>query len=595
MLVKQVKIWFKKSWRWLILVILALVFFIVTSFYISTTISDNFIKWASPDETANYVFSKLFGQTNNLIISEEYNLLVDDIIQPRSFRSDSGNLKPVSFLGIILIYGQIVKWVGYKILPFLTPFFASIGIIFYYLFIKKIFGQRNALISAFLLSSFPPFVYYTLRSMFHNVLFVVLLIIGLYFSLLMVSAKNSAKFNGYLKKLLFPALAGGFIGLAIITRSSELLWLLPVLLISWLLNIKNVGLVKLLIFLSFLFLAILPVLYWNQILYDSPINSGYPEMNQSIVNITSAGGDIIKSTIAGELGYNKNLMAEIKNNIFHFGFNFRQSIKMLYFYFTQMFYWLFWPALLGVFLFIQGINRWQKKHLVYLLSLAITSIILVFYYGSWVFHDNPDPNSYTIGNSYTRYWLPIYLGLIPFASHFIIKFTRAIFSITRKPDLRQNNLFINQNKKSPQIFTKVKKSLGKPRKYLLINSSRIIIIFIFYLISLHFILDGSEEGLISTAGNNQQAKYEFDQVISLTENNSVIITRYHDKIFFPERKVIVGLFDNDEMNKRYSILVNYLPVYYYNFTFPEKDINYLNERRLVDFGLKIEEVEKITS
>ena len=34
--------------------------------------------------------------------------------------------------------------------------------------------------------------------------------------------------------------------------------------------------------------------------------------------------------------------------------------------------------------------------------------------------------------------------------------------------------------------------------------------------------------------------------------------------------------------------------YYYNFTFPEKDYNYLNDNKLVKFNLKISPVEKIT-
>ena len=87
---------------------------------------------------------------------------------------------------------------------------------------------------------------------------------------------------------------------------------------------------------------------------------------------------------------------------------------------------------------------------------------------------------------------------------------------------------------------------------------------------------------------------EYDRVLSLTEPQSVIITQYHDKLFFPERKVIVGLFNDDKMTEQYEVLVEKLPVYYYNFTFPEKDIKYLNEKRLLKFNLQISRVEEIT-
>ena len=95
--------------------------------------------------------------------------------------------------------------------------------------------------------------------------------------------------------------------------------------------------------------------------------------------------------------------------------------------------------------------------------------------------------------------------------------------------------------------------------------------------------------------NQSSIRYEYNKVLSLTEPSAVIITRYHDKIFFPERKVIIGLFDDDEMNLRYVKLVEHLPVYYYNFTFPEKDIEYLNNTKLRKVGLQIELVKEINS
>lgn len=552
---KKIKKWLKKHWRYFVLVALAAVFFIAVSSFNYIVQSDDFVKWASPDETANYTFAKIYGQTGSLTIFEKYNLYVNDIIQPRSFRSDLGQLKPVSFLGIILIYGKIVSLTSYNILPYLTPLFAAVGIIFYYLLIKKLFGKSNALISAFLLASFPVYIYYSVRSMFHNVLFIVLLIIGLYFSVMMVKKKKKkAKYLIWT----YSALAGGFMGLAIITRTSELIWLLPMLLILWLFNIKKIGFIKLLLFLSFLGLALTPVFYWNQILYDSPLNGGYPEMNQSVKNITEASSDLIKSSLRGQLIYHKELFIKLKNNIFHFGFNPYQSLQMFYNYFTSMFYWLFWPAVLGGVWFLSKWKKLKRRHWAYLAAYFIISLILLLYYGSWGFHDNPDPNSFTIGNSYTRYWLPIYLGAIPFASFLFIRLTRFL------------------------------------KRKLFINSSRILIIGLIFFISIQFVLFGSEEGLIYTALKHKQAKNEFNKVLALTESNATIITRYHDKLFFPERKVIVGLFDDNNMVAQYANLANYLPVYYYNFTLPEKDINYLNNSRLAQVGLIIRKVEQVT-
>jgi hypothetical protein len=322
------------------LIALSVLFFLAVSSFNFITQDADFVKWLSPDETANYVLTKLYGQTGSLIIFEKYNLYVDDIMRPRSFRSDYGSIKPVSFLGIILIFGSIVKFTTFKIIPYLTPLFASIGIIYYYLLVRKLFNKNIALVSSVILTFFPVYTYYSARSMFHNVLFLVFLIIGVYYSLMMVDGFrvqkrlprcfafcNDKKKKGFLDSvgaslemtrkgffhslvfgsrkrdkqnedvekenhgdkevglpignstsstiffgfriksgmtrignlilrvfknfisfpsyknylyLLYSALAGFFVGLAVMVRTSELMWIVPVFIILWIFNFRNI-------------------------------------------------------------------------------------------------------------------------------------------------------------------------------------------------------------------------------------------------------------------------------------------------------------------------------------------------------------------
>ena len=589
--------YFKNNWRLTSLIIVALIFFISCSSFNYFTQKNDFVKWLSPDETANYIFTKLYGQQGQMQLFEKYNLLASDIIRPRSFRSDYGWLKPVSFLGMILVYGKLVSLTSYKVIPYLTPLLAALGIIFYYLLIKRIFGRRIAFVSALLLASFPVYIYYSSRSMFHNVPFMVFLLIGLYFSSLLpqnnltrrdapelISTKKIKKINplnpplqggqykknppskgglGRFKRIIFAALGGGFIGLAIITRTSELLWLGPVLLILWLFNFTKIKLSKLLIFICFLGLALLPVAYWSQVLYGSWWQGGYPEMNRSLANIGQASAKLVQNTISQttQLASGKTILLEslrkIKDNIFFFGWRPEQSWQMFSRYFINMFYWLFWLAASGMLIFVFRIGKWRRKHFAYLASWLTTSLILIYYYGSWGFSDNPDPQSFTIGNSYTRYWLPIYLSALPFASLAIIKLT----------------------------------DLFKSRLAAII--SRIAIILFIFFMSLNYILIGSEEGLLPTAKRQIIAQDEFNKIINLTEYNSVIISRYHDKLLFPERKVIVGLFDDPNMINEYSKLAKLLPVYYYNFNYQKKDLAYLNNSKLKNYGLRLNTVANI--
>lgn len=602
-ILKKIKKFSAYHWQEILLSFFIVLFFIGTSSFLFLTQSyssdlskqGDFVKWGSPDETANYIFTKLYAQTGKIQLQENYNLLVDDIMHPRSLRSDYGAIKPVSFLGIILIYGKIASVFSYKIIPFLTPFFASIGIIFFYLLVRKLFGRHNAFLSAMFLVFFPPFFYYTARSMFHNVLFTVLLIIALYFSLLMGEKTRSLKkiedlfkFK-YLKNYIFAALAGAFLGLTIITRVSELLWLLPLFVFLWLFNIKRVGISKLFIFLSFLFLALIPMFHYNQLLYGSFFSGGYPQMNQSIKTLATASTDIVGSSVSGSWTFLTDNLKTIKNTIFYFGFDGEQSKLMFHYYFVNMFAWIFWPAVAGLVLFLVGFKDRKYRQWLYFLAYFLISFILIVYYGSWVFHDNPDLGAVTIGNSYTRYWLPVYLGALPFASLFVMRITKMFCLFTRgKIKNEASDDEENIEAKQATLF-ELKKEKTFCRNFL-----RVIIILAIVFVSVQFILYGSEEGLAYTFKKVQASRTEWEQVMELTEGNSVIITSHHDKLFFPERKVIVGLFDDNNMNDRYGRLAKELPLYYYNFSLADDAIAYLNDRKLAEAGLHIELVKKIT-
>ncbi|HTW96334.1 MAG TPA: hypothetical protein VMD74_01590, partial [Candidatus Methylomirabilis sp.] len=363
----------------------------------------------------------------------------------------------------------------------------------------------------------------------------------------------------------------------------EALWVIPVLIILWLFNFKRVGFLKLIIFIAFALLPFVPVMAWNQMLYGGFFKGGYAEMNRSLVTISGASVDLTKTVIGGRLAFALEPLQKIKDNVFYFGFKPGQAEQAFKNYFLKMFPWLFWPAFLGLILFFSRVWKWKKKYWAYLLAYFAASAILILYYGSWIFNDNPNVNEITIGNSYTRYWLPIYLGAMPLAAFFISRLAWAIFS-------RDNEVQV-----SP-AFTRLAKIRNfflprLPGRKFLIAAAEAIFIIIFFFASFNFLWSGSKEGLAYFAANNQTLESEYNQVLKLTEPSAVIITQYHDKIFFPERKVIIGTLTDDAMNARYKKLVNLLPVYYYNFTFPAKDFQYLNDSKLKSAGLQINKIK----
>lgn len=563
---------FSKNWRLLIVVILAIIFFSISSSYNLIAQSPDYVKWGSPDENANYVFTKTYSDDGDLIIKERYNLYAAGIIHPRSFKSEGPWLKPLSFLGIIIIFGKIASIFGNHIIPYLTPLFASIGLVFFYLFLQRIFTKRIAFISSLLLFSFPVYIYYTSRSMFHNVLFVVFLIIFLYFSTYIVSSKkHKTKFLSYKPDIIYifslisSYLAGLFLALAVITRTSEILWLMPVVFLAWIFYFRSISIVKVLFFLSGMFTGLLPMFYYDQILYGAFWQGGYSEMNDSLLTISKSSGDLVKSTVNKQTDMIKLAFNSIKDTIFYFGFKPWQSVEMFIIYFVKMFWYLSIPLALGFLILLSNIYKWPKKYWLYILSWLFLSAVLVFYYGSWKFTDNPDATRHTIGNSYTRYWLPIYLGAMPIIAIFFDRFSKYIF--------KQKKYWSNISR----------------------NGIIAIFLFIIYLLSFYFLIFGSEEGLYYTYFKFKKDQVNVEKVWNNTEYNAVIVTEFHDKLLFPERKVIRGLLTDPNMNYYYGQVAAKLPLYYFNFTFPEKDIKYLNERKLPEHNMNIRLKKEISS
>ncbi|MFA5109763.1 MAG: hypothetical protein WC458_04475, partial [Patescibacteria group bacterium] len=179
---------------------------------------------------------------------------------------------------------------------------------------------------------------------------------------------------------------------------------------------------------------------------------------------------------------------------------------------------------------------------------------------------NPDLTRFTIGNSYTRYWLPIYLWLIPLSSLALVRVSRAILLI------------------GPETVSRIRKIIATGLQFSAV--------LVFAYLSLNFVLFGSEEGLVYLYYNNQLERANTEMVWAMTEPAAVIITRYHDKFFWPERRVIMGVVSNDEILAATAKLSKHYPVYYYNFYLNDADVVYLNERKLASYKLKLKLVRK---
>ncbi len=434
----------------------------------------------SPDETSNYFFTKNFAQNDSIIKSLNYNKNeigeLAELIHPRSVAINNFNLVPISFMGIILIYGTIAKIFGIWIIQYLTPIFSIIGVIFLYLLIKKVFNKKIATISSLLVLINPAYWYFSSKLLMHNILFLSLLIIAYYF--FMLSIKD--------KKIIYFALWGFFLALSLITRTSEFLWIfmsLILIAIFYKLKINYKILIAGIIFL----LTTLPVFCFNKTYNGSYTKFSYAEnLDKSVVS----------SSISNP--QNANIFTKIYNITFPFGINIKNIVYMTYNFFLKL-NWIF-CLLLFLSILILFIKRKNitKKELAFIILWFLVGLYLFIYYGSWHISDNAISNSVTIGSSYMRYLLPF----------FIISSILIAIAINK----------LNRNKLTIIIVA--------------------ILISIFANISYTIVYDDKIDGQKNLSKNINDFYVLKKLIIEQTPKNSIILTNRSDKFIFPERNVV---------------------------------------------------------
>lgn len=528
--------WLNKRKNLIILAVIGFAFLLIYS-WLFINIEP---KFTSPDETANYYFIKLFAEKNQLRFYEPLNEIADGIVKPRSMGYVNGYTIPGSFLGIILIYGLVAKIFGSWIILYLTPLFSVIGVLFFYLFIKEIFSEKIAFISSLLLFVLPPYWYYSSRGMFHNILFIDLLIIGLYFLIKALNLEVNIK-----SKWLFFCLAGFFIGLSLITRTSEITWVGLVTIILFIIYHKKVRWYYILIFISMLIVLFSIIFYLNNKLYSSPFSFAY---SKESIDITSL--ETISQTIFYKF---KKLLLPFGINLNITGTSTLRYLILIFPWFSILFicgfFWL-WKSILleklnKIFPKIKKRLQLNKQQKIYILIFSIITIWLIIYYASGEFYGLSGDlisgeNESIIGSSYLRYWLPIYVFGLPFCVFVII------------------NL---------KIFFQ-----AKIIKYSILPI--IILLFIFF--SINSVLLDPTQGIIKLKIYNKDNIKKENEIISFIDNNGVIISNRSDKIFFPKRKVIINPpAKKNKSNKIMTKLINNVPVYYFYNPFDENSQNTL--------------------
>lgn len=508
------------------------------------------VKLNSPDETANYFFARTFAQTNAIGYREPLLTPSKGVVHPRSMTTAGETVVPVGFLGLAVIYGVLAKFFGAQAMLFFTPVIAVFSAGLFYYFLTFIFSKRVAALSAVLLFIHPAYWYYASRGMLPNILFVDLLLGGV---LLLCIAHQ--------KKRTFLYCAGGLlVGLALTVRLSEILWVVGSLCIAGAVHLGRRFFMTAIITTIGMAVPLAGLFLLNNAVYGHPLIFGY----QSAATYESAASfDRVIALVQtfdfsrfkemkNELGL---MMSQLRGTAFPFGFSPPTFQKHFQEYGIAMFWWFTLPTVFGLLLvlkrgLIDVITARKKALILYtFLSLGI-GYWLVAFYGSWVFYDNIS-EEVTIGNSYVRYWLPMYLLSIPFVSSLFVWLARGSHS-------------------------------ARPPRTLIVCATIIAMMFF----SGKAVLTEYRDSLFPVAQNIESYHRSAEWIVRHTEPEAVIFSERSDKNFFPERRVAQS-FPNLAERDLVPPLVQRVPVYYYSM-WTSADADYVSRRYLAEYGLRLD-------
>lgn len=480
-------------------------------------------RFNSPDEMANAYYTKRLATGLPLTEAAPLNQAAgNDIVHPRSTVIVNGYMAPASFLGLPIIFGYIGRLTGTAALPFMSPIFAIVGLLSIYLFVRELSGWRSAVIAVVLVASLPAYWYYHARSFFHNALFLDLLALQFYLSLKVLKP-------GWVWQYIA---AGLVFGLAVSVRTSEIFWLSTAWLIWIIINRRDLRIGSLVLAGLSAVVAFIPILLANMQIYGQYITVGY-----------RAGLDILGNNLNESLSLFRQLIIPFGINTTHIYANFLNYLISLQ----------WWWAILAAIGLAFSIYHWFKLTRVarsYLVMWLVASVWLVVLYGSWLFHDNPDPATVTLGTAYMRYWLPIFVWWLLPVSQWLGWWWQ---------------------KRWGKVFVTI--GIG-----------------VFIFLSWRLVMTNPVEGLIKIKQNVKRFDETGLLVRSLTPVDAIIITGITDKFFFPERQVIIDLYNPRDFESVAKLLAIQVPVYYFHLTWPKDGLDSYNEQ-ISGYNLEVNTVK----
>jgi len=457
----------------------------------------------SPDETAT-----AFWIQEGLRADEPLNGVVANSLHPRSVNVNrDGQLVPGGFLGLPVLYGLVAMVGGLSLALLATPLLATLAALAFWSLVRRWHGRAIAMISLVGLLSLAPWWYYTARGFLPNVSFVSFLIITVWLFTAVRDWRGECS--------IWPYVAGALpLGWALFIRPAELPWLVMI------------G-------------VLVAVVYWRRLYWPGVAVGAF---------ILAAFGGVIwsyQTMIYGAgLATGYDTIGEASRSwttlFLPFGFHPRAIISNVWQYAIGLLWWSTLPLVAAWLWYWRSTRRW-----LYPVIILIIGVWLDVVYSSWTFSDTASGTA-TIGGAYFRYWLPVYVALMPLFGWAVVR-------------LWQKGKII-----------KITTTVG------------VVVILILSTWRVWFAADG----LMPTIKTLGQYRALRTAAIQQLPESAVIITDRHDKVFWPTFRVAEFMGDWNIFAKLSPLLKDH-PVYYYvHNTLSADDFTLINQL-IADDGLRI--------
>jgi hypothetical protein len=501
------------------------------------------LRFNSPDETANHAFAAHFARTGLLHRFEPLNVVAPGLIRPRSVAVIDDLQVPGGFIGLPVLYGMAAKAAGVGALPFMTPVVAALAVLAWGMLVAARFGRRTGAVAAALVAFHPAWWYVAARTMLPNALFMSLLVGAAWLFIAAPIRKAIASRPEPLPLLrrADAALAGILLGLALAVRMSEAYWLAAGGLAAALALRGRLPWGRIALAAAFCALTLAPFLALNAALYGGPLATGY----------AASPTEVPVAEVPGGMG--ARLIGPLGPVLFPLGFAPRTAFGHFAAYGLAFFPW--WSAAaLAASAFALARARGKALSDAAKAAAAFAAAggaYLILFYGSWTFRDNPDPSAVTIGASYIRYWLPVFIAsTVPVA-----------WALSRAVERR------------------------KPR---MAAAALAVVLAAYAAASGSAVFRAPQEGLLAVRATVIRDDARARAIIEATPERSLIVVDRADKILWPDRAVTYPLRD-ERTYAALGDLKKFAELYYYGITLPESDLAYLNGEKLPPLGLGIEE------